>query len=102
MVRDFRRAPRLEHRDPLAPSGAAQRESLFDQHLASDEGSVALIDCNQMLIVERQMAQMARDALIRISPFLASLDHMKLSYQYSGREIRLTDLAGQVAMDIIT
>jgi hypothetical protein len=25
----------------------------------------------------------------------------RLSYQYSGREIRLTDLAGQVAKDVV-
>jgi uncharacterized protein (DUF1501 family) len=33
--------------------------------------------------------------------YLLGLDHTKLSYQYSGREIRLTDLAGQVAMDVV-
>lgn len=32
---------------------------------------------------------------------LLGLDHTKLTYQYSGREIRLTDLAGNVAKDII-
>jgi hypothetical protein len=33
--------------------------------------------------------------------YLLGLDHTKLTYQYSGREIRLTDLAGQVAKDIV-
>jgi hypothetical protein len=29
------------------------------------------------------------------------LDHEKLTYQYSGRAIRLTDLGGVVANDIV-
>ena len=33
--------------------------------------------------------------------YLLGLDHLKLSYQYSGREIRLTDLAGQVVKDVV-
>jgi hypothetical protein len=33
--------------------------------------------------------------------YLLGLDHTKLTYQYSGREIRLTDLAGQVATDVV-
>ncbi len=33
--------------------------------------------------------------------YLLGLDHTKLTYQYSGREIRLTDLAGNVAKDVI-
>jgi hypothetical protein len=32
---------------------------------------------------------------------LLGLDHEKLTYRYSGRDYRLTDLAGQVAKDII-
>ncbi len=33
--------------------------------------------------------------------YLLGLDHTKLTYQYSGREVRLTDLAGTVAHDIV-
>ena len=33
--------------------------------------------------------------------YLLGLDHEKLTYQYSGRAIRLTDLAGVVAKDIV-
>jgi len=33
--------------------------------------------------------------------YLLGLDHLKLTYQYSGRNIRLTDLAGEVAMDVV-
>jgi hypothetical protein len=33
--------------------------------------------------------------------YLLGLDHTRLTYQYSGREIRLTDLAGVVANDIV-
>jgi hypothetical protein len=33
--------------------------------------------------------------------YLLGLDHEKLTYQYSGRAIRLTDLAGSVAKDIV-
>ncbi len=32
---------------------------------------------------------------------LLGLDHTRLTYPYSGREIRLTDLAGEVAKDIV-
>jgi uncharacterized protein (DUF1501 family) len=33
--------------------------------------------------------------------YLLGLDHTKLTYQYSGREIRLTDLGVNVAKDLI-
>lgn len=33
--------------------------------------------------------------------YLLGLDHTKLTYQYSGREVRLTDLAGTVAHDVV-
>jgi hypothetical protein len=33
--------------------------------------------------------------------YLLGLDHTKLTYQYSGREFRLTDLGGNVAKDLI-
>jgi hypothetical protein len=33
--------------------------------------------------------------------YLLGLDHTKLTYQYSGRDVRLTDLAGAVAHDIV-
>jgi Protein of unknown function (DUF1501) len=33
--------------------------------------------------------------------YLLGLDHTRLTYQYSGREFRLTDLAGNVAMDVV-
>ena len=33
--------------------------------------------------------------------YLLGMDHTKLTYQYSGREIRLTDLAGKVVKEIV-
>ena len=33
--------------------------------------------------------------------YLLGMDHTKLTYQYSGREFRLTDLGGTVAKDLI-
>ena len=33
--------------------------------------------------------------------YLLGLDHEKLTYHYSGRDFRLTDLAGIVAKDVI-
>ncbi len=33
--------------------------------------------------------------------YLLGLDHTKLTYPYSGRDVRLTDLAGEVAKDIV-
>ena len=32
---------------------------------------------------------------------LLGLDHERLTYRYAGRDFRLTDVAGQVAKDII-
>ncbi len=33
--------------------------------------------------------------------YLLWLDHEKLTYRYSGRDYRLTDLAGVVAKDVV-
>jgi hypothetical protein len=33
--------------------------------------------------------------------YLLGLDHEKLTYRYSGHDYRLTDLAGNVAKDIV-
>jgi uncharacterized protein (DUF1501 family) len=33
---------------------------------------------------------------------LLGLDHQQLTYRYAGRDFRLTDVAGRVAMDIIS
>jgi hypothetical protein len=33
--------------------------------------------------------------------YLLGLDHTRLTYQYSGREFRLTDLGGSVAKDVV-
>jgi hypothetical protein len=33
--------------------------------------------------------------------YLLGIDHTKLTYQFSGREMRLTDTAGEVIHDII-
>jgi hypothetical protein len=32
---------------------------------------------------------------------LLGLDHERLTYRYAGRDFRLTDVAGEVAMDIV-
>jgi hypothetical protein len=33
---------------------------------------------------------------------LMGLDHTRLTYRYSGRDFRLTDVAGNVVQDILT
>ena len=33
---------------------------------------------------------------------LMGLDHEKLTYRYSGRDFRLTDVAGEVIQDVLT
>ena len=33
--------------------------------------------------------------------YLLGIDHLKLTYRYSGRDFRLTDVAGQVVKDIM-
>jgi hypothetical protein len=33
---------------------------------------------------------------------LLGIDHTKLTYRYSGRDFRLTDVAGKVITDILT
>ena len=33
---------------------------------------------------------------------LMGLDHEKLTYRYSGRDFRLTDVAGKVIQDVLT
>jgi hypothetical protein len=33
---------------------------------------------------------------------LLGLDHERLTYRYAGRDFRLTDVAGQVAKDILS
>jgi uncharacterized protein (DUF1501 family) len=57
---------------------------------ATDEHGIAAVE-NKMRINDLHATML----------FLLGLDHTRLTYQYSGREIRLTDLAGQVAKSII-
>jgi hypothetical protein len=60
------------------------------RHGATDEHGIAAVE-KKMHINDLHATMLA----------LLGLDHTKLTYQYSGREIRLTDLAGNVAKDII-
>jgi hypothetical protein len=61
------------------------------RHGATDEHGVAAIE-NKMHINDLHATML----------HLLGLDHTRLTYQYSGREIRLTDLAGVVAKDVIS
>ena len=60
------------------------------RHGATDEHGVAAV--NKKMHINDLHATML---------YLLGLDHEKLTYRYSGRDYRLTDLAGQVAKDII-
>jgi hypothetical protein len=61
------------------------------RHGATDEHGVQAVE-NKMHINDLHATML----------YLLGLDHTKLTYQYSGREFRLTDLAGVVAKDLIT
>jgi hypothetical protein len=60
------------------------------RHGATDEHGIAAVD-KQMHINDMHATML----------YLLGLDHTKLTYQYSGREFRLTDLGGKVAKDIL-
>jgi hypothetical protein len=59
-------------------------------HGKTDEHGTAAVD-NKMHINDLHATML----------YLLGLDHEKLTYRYSGRNYRLTDLAGKVAMDIV-
>jgi hypothetical protein len=59
-------------------------------HGATDEHGVAAVD-KKMHINDLHATML----------YLLGLDHEKLTYRYSGRDYRLTDLAGVVAKDIV-
>ena len=60
------------------------------RHGATDEHGIAAVD-KKMHINDLHATML----------YLLGLDHTKLTYQYSGREFRLTDLGGNVAKDLI-
>jgi uncharacterized protein (DUF1501 family) len=60
------------------------------RHGATDEHGTAAVD-KKMHINDLHATML----------YLLGLDHEKLTYRYSGRDFRLTDLAGKVAKDII-
>jgi uncharacterized protein (DUF1501 family) len=60
------------------------------RHGATDEHGIAAVD-KKMHINDLHATML----------YLLGLDHEKLTYRYSGRDYRLTDLAGKVAKDII-
>jgi hypothetical protein len=60
------------------------------RHGATDEHGISAVD-KKMHINDLHATML----------YLLGLDHTKLTYQYSGREFRLTDLAGKVAMDVV-
>jgi hypothetical protein len=60
------------------------------RHGATDEHGIAAVD-KKMHINDLHATML----------YLLGLDHTKLTYQYSGREFRLTDLGGTVAKDLI-
>ncbi|HEV8003813.1 MAG TPA: DUF1501 domain-containing protein [Planctomycetaceae bacterium] len=60
------------------------------RHGATDEHGIAAVD-KKMHINDLHATML----------YLLGLDHEKLTYRYSGRDFRLTDLAGKVAKDIL-
>jgi len=60
------------------------------RHGATDDHGVAAVD-KKMHINDLHATML----------YLLGLDHEKLTYRYSGRDYRLTDLAGKVARDIV-
>jgi hypothetical protein len=60
------------------------------RHGATDEHGIAAVE-KKMHINDMHATML----------YLLGIDHEKLTYQYSGRAIRLTDLAGVVAKDIV-
>jgi hypothetical protein len=60
------------------------------RHGATDDHGIAAVN-NKMHINDLHATML----------YLLGLDHEKLTYRYSGRDYRLTDLAGKVAKDII-
>ena len=60
------------------------------RHGATDEHGISAVD-KKMHINDLHATML----------YLLGLDHTKLTYQYSGREFRLTDLGGNVAKDVI-
>ena len=60
------------------------------RHGATDEHGIAAVE-KRMHINDLHATML----------YLLGIDHEKLTYQYSGRAIRLTDLAGVVAKDIV-
>ncbi|HEV2947786.1 MAG TPA: DUF1501 domain-containing protein [Gemmataceae bacterium] len=60
------------------------------RHGATDEHGIAAVD-KKMHINDLHATML----------YLLGLDHEKLTYRYSGRDYRLTDLAGVVAKDVI-
>jgi hypothetical protein len=60
------------------------------RHGATDEHGAAAVD-KKMHINDLHATML----------YLLGLDHEKLTYRYSGRDFRLTDLAGKVAKDVV-
>ena len=71
LVRDFGRTLRFERCDAVAPSCAIERESLLRQESPGDEAAIALVDRNQMLIVQCEMAHALGYCVIGCGPGFA-------------------------------
>ena len=68
LVRDFGRTLRFERGDAVAPSCAIKRESQLRQKIPGDEAAIALVDHNEMLIVQREMAHALGYCVIGCDP----------------------------------
>jgi hypothetical protein len=94
---EFGRTPAAQNRDGRDHNAAGFSMWLAGggvkhayRHGATDEHGIAAVD-NKMHINDLHATML----------YLLGLDHEKLTYRYSGRDYRLTDLAGKVAKDII-
>jgi len=94
---EFGRTPAAQNRDgrdhdaagfSMWMAGGGVKQAY--RHGATDEHGIAAID-KKMHINDLHATML----------YLLGLDHEKLTYRYSGRDYKLTDLAGKVAKDII-
>src|SRR5277367_4878078 len=86
LVRDFGRTLRFERCDAVAPSCAIERESLLREESPSDKGAIALVDRNQMQIVQCEMAPALGYCVIGSGPGFAVGNQAHLAPLEGGME----------------
>ena len=74
LVGDFGSALRFEHCGTIAPSCARHREPILHQDFAGNEWAITVVDRDQMLVMQREMADALGDGIVGRSPFLSIRD----------------------------